>query len=229
MKKIDSRKRVGEKFLHPKYGEYEIVEYHNCEKVRIRFARTGYEYCTSYNHIQSAEVLDAFFRGKYNNIKGCSDCDPKAYKSWYNMLHRVNNSRGYKHTSVCDDWLIFKNYKDWYDSQYKEDGWHLDKDILSNGGGLYSPETCCFLPPIVNTFFVKHKKAKGYSYNKRRKKFEAYCRTMGKYVHLGMFKTAEEARNAYLSFKKGLLQNLIEPYKDRITDNVYKAMEIYLC
>lgn len=229
MRKIDSSERVGRKFLHPKYGEYEIVEYYNCEKVLIRFLQTGYEYYTSYNHIQSLEVLDPFYKGKYNNSRGRKVSDFKAYRSWYNMLHRVNNDKCYEQVSICEDWLVFANYKDWYDVQYKEDGWHLDKDILSNGGGLYSPETCCFLPASVNTFFEKHKKAKGYSFNKRRKKFEAYCRSNGEYVHLGMFETAEEAREAYLDFKKDLLGKIIEPYRDKITDKVYKAMEAYLC
>jgi hypothetical protein len=229
MKKIENCNRVGERFFHPKYGEYEIVKYYNCEKVRVRFVQTGYEYCTSYNHIQASEVFDAFHKGKYNNIKGCAEADSKAYKSWYNMLYRVNNCKGYECASVCDAWLIFANYRDWYNAQYKEEGWHLDKDILSNGSGAYSPETCCFLPSRVNTFFEKHKKAKGYSYNKRRKKFEAYCRNMGKYIHLGMFETAEDARRAYLVFKRNLLKSIMEPYKDKISGRIYKAMEEYLC
>lgn len=229
MKKIDGSEKVGERFRHAKYGEYEIVEYYNYEKVRIRFMRTGYEYCTSYYHIQASEVWDALHKGKYNNVKGCSGADNKAYKSWYNMLYRVNNCKGYERASVCEDWLIFANYKDWYNTQYKEDGWHLDKDILSNGKGVYSPETCCFLPPCINTFFEKHKKAKGYSYNKRKKKFEAYCRSMGRYIHLGMYQTAEEARDVYLAFKRELFKTLVAPYKDRIAESVYQAMEIYLC
>lgn len=229
MRQVDKCERVGQKFLHPKYGEYKIVEYYNCEKVRIRFMRTGYEYCTTYSHIQDLEVFDICHKGKYNNSLGDTSPDAKAYKSWYNMIYRVNRCSGYETAKICEEWMVFANYRDWYDAQHKEDGWHLDKDILSNGGGIYSPETCCFLPPEINTFFAKHKKAKGYSYNKRRKKFEAYCRNMGKYIHLGMFDAVKEAREAYLTFKRSLLKPLIAPYQDRISDKVYKAMEAYLC
>ena len=42
---------------------------------------------------------------------------------------------------------------------------------------------------------------KGYSWNKARKKWEAYIMTDGKKEYLGYFKTEEEARNAYLAAK----------------------------
>lgn len=229
MKKIDKSERVGQRFTHLKYGQYEIIEYHNYDKVKIKFSQTGYEYYTAYGHIKAHEVFDPFHKGKYNHSIGCESADAQAYKSWYNMLYRVNNSKGYEKTSICEDWLNFANYRDWYNTQYKENGWHLDKDILSNGRGIYSPITCCFLPPSINTFFEKHKKAKGYSYNKRKRKFEAYCRSMGKYIHLGMFQTSKDARDAYLVCKRTLLKNILEPYRDKIPDNICKAMEAYLC
>lgn len=225
---LEDTNRVGETFHHPKYGEYSIVEYLNCEKVRIRFSRTGYECYSSYNHIQNKEVKDYFHRGKYGACKGCSHTDREAYKTWSNMIYRCNNSKGYSSASICDEWLDFSVFLSWYDAQYKESHWHLDKDILSNGQGIYSPQTCCFLPPQINTFFAKHKKAKGYSYNKRRKKYESYCRDRGKYVHLGMYEDSHSARLAYLRYKRSLLEELIEPYLDRISVEIYNAMKQYL-
>lgn len=220
--------RIGEIFYHPKYGEYYIIAYSNCDEVTIRFANTGYEYVTSYNHIQHLEVRDRFFKGKYGNYAGIGEVDKEAYKIWYNMIHRCNNQNGYKDVIICDEWSDFSNFLKWYNNQYKEDGWHLDKDILSNNGRIYSPETCCFLPPELNTFFEKHKKAKGYSYNKRRKKYEAYCRDRGRYVHLGLYSTPSEARTTYLGYKRNLLEELVKPYFNKISVELYNAMKKYL-
>jgi len=45
------------------------------------------------------------------------------------------------------------------------------------------------------------KRAKGYHWNKQRKKFQSYIVLNKKNIHLGMFVTEEEARNAYLEAK----------------------------
>lgn len=223
-----AKNRIGEIFYHPKYGEYSIIAYTNCEEVKIRFKNTGYEYITSYNHIQNLEVRDSFFKGKYDNYVGASDVDRDAYKTWYNMIYRCHHSQGYEDVTVCDEWRDFSIFLKWYNNQYKERGWHLDKDILSHNGRIYSPQTCCFLPPELNTFFEKHKKAKGYSFNKRRKKYEAYCRERGKYIHLGLYQTPAEARIAYLNYKRNILKELINQYLGRISIELYNAMEKYL-
>lgn len=221
-------KRIGEIFYHPKYGEYSIVEYSNCEKVKIRFSKTGYEYCTSYNHIKNLEVRDDFYVGKYGTRKGVKCANREAYKTWYNMIHRCNNCNGYNDVSVCDEWHDFSNFLKWYNNQYKELGWHLDKDILSTNSRVYSPLTCCFLPPELNTFFEKHKKTKGYSYNKRRKKYEAYCRYRGKYIHLGLHQEPADARMAYLNYKRKVFEELVKPYLNKISVELYNAMKRYL-
>ena len=44
-------------------------------------------------------------------------------------------------------------------------------------------------------------RAKGYTYNKNIKKWQAYIR-FNKLIHLGLFKTEEDAHNAYLNAKK---------------------------
>lgn len=43
---------------------------------------------------------------------------------------------------------------------------------------------------------------KGYCWNKARKKYMAYIGVNGKQIHLGLFKTAKEAYNAYLKAKR---------------------------
>lgn len=224
----NNKKRIGEKFFHPKYGEYTITSYTNCEEVSIRFKNTGYEYVTSYNHIQNIEVRDRWYKCKYGSHIGDCETNIDAYKTWYNMIYRCQHSVGYEDVCVCKEWHEFATFLKWYNNQYKEDNWHLDKDILSNGVRIYSPQTCCFLPPEINTFFEKFKKAKGFSYNKKRKKYEAYCRERGKYIHLGLYQTPAEARIAYLNYKRNLLEELINPYLGKISIELYNAMKKYL-
>lgn len=224
-----AEERIGEVFYHPKYGEFTIIEYLSCEKVKIKFLSTGYEYYTSYSHIQRLEVFDAHHKGKYNNYRGGKNADKQIYKTWYNMLFRCNNLKGYKTAMVCEEWHEYSKFEEWYNRQYKETGWHLDKDILSYGVGIYSPNTCCFLPPEINTFFIKHKQAKGYSLNRKRAKYEAFCRDNGKKVHLGKFDSPIEARAAYVKYKRKLLERIITPYLDVISARVYKAMIEYIC
>ena len=45
-------------------------------------------------------------------------------------------------------------------------------------------------------------KAKGYRWDKNGKKFRAQIKLNGKRIHLGMFNTEQEARNAYLAAKE---------------------------
>lgn len=221
MKKIDKSERIGQIFNHPKYGEFEIIDYDNCENVTIIFKKTGSTQKTSYSHICKLEVFDAQHCGQYGNKKGSKLRNVNAYKCWYNMIHRVHNSKAYKEATICDEWYNFSIFEDWYSSQYKEIGWHLDKDLKNKGNKEYNPANCCFIPSQINTFIVKYLRSKGYSYNKRRRKFEAYCRENGDYVHLGMFDNENEARNSYIAYKIKVANNLIEKY-DKVLDKEIK-------
>lgn len=95
-------------------------------------------------------------------VKGIIDrVTTKAYRAWDAMLGRCYSPNkksfqfyGATGVYVCDDWLYFQKYVKWYDSQYKEDDWHVDKDILVKGNKIYSPETCVMVPPEINTFFA---------------------------------------------------------------------------
>ena len=81
-----------------------------------------------------------------------NDCDgdshTNAYSHWRNMLVRCfdekykKESTTYANCSCCDEWLLFSNFKRWYESFNYQD-YHLDKDILVKNNKVYSPETCC--------------------------------------------------------------------------------------
>lgn len=80
------------------------------------------------------------------------------YNVWYNMLSRVYGSSKYVNykpwsgAEVCEEWLIFSNFKSWMETQDWK-GKHLDKDILTESK-IYSPESSVFVCGKINAFFA---------------------------------------------------------------------------
>lgn len=147
-----------------------------------------------------------------------------AYILWKSMIGRCYGKKSigtlYENCSVCDEWLTFSNFKKWFDDPangYKE-GYHLDKDILVKGNKVYSPNTCCFVPPQINTLITKHDKTRGeypigVSYKSGKgKNFRAVFRQNGAYVYLGVFDTPNEAFNAYKMAKESYIKDLATQY-----------------
>jgi len=81
------------------------------------------------------------------------------YKRWKSMLNRCYSRKcqekapTYKGCTVCEDWLLFSNFKSWMGSQDWE-GKELDKDILIQGNKRYNKDTCVFIDQVVNKFIT---------------------------------------------------------------------------
>ena len=168
-----------------------------------------------------------------------------SYTCWKDMLKRCysvkwqEKNQTYKGCSVCDDWLYYPNFKNWYDKSYYEvenKTSQLDKDVLTKGNKIYSPETCIFVPKFINTLFVKSQKARGelpigVSYYKASKKYQAKLRVFknGKSTtkHLGYFDTADEAFEVYKRVKEDYIKEIADEYKDKIPTKLYEAMYSY--
>lgn len=154
------------------------------------------------------------------------------YRCYYSTKNR---DASYSQCEVCDEWLLFSNFKQWFDDKsngYVE-GYDIDKDILVKGNKVYSPNTCCFLPPEINKCFIRQKKSKhnfpigvakhssGHYY--------ARVNINGKLKHLGMFNTPTEAFDAYKFAKEQYIKELAEKYfqEGKITEKVYNALLLY--
>jgi len=102
-------------------------------------------------------------KNRYYNVGfvDIEEFDEAIKKCWVRMIRRCYDKQScystYSNCSVCEDWLIFTNFASWYKEHYRE-GWQLDKDILSNGEKIYSPETCCFVPIEINSIFTSRVK-----------------------------------------------------------------------
>lgn len=134
------------------------------------------------------------------------------YQAWKNMLTRCTPEEGlrrpsYAGTTVCKEWKSFMAFRRW---MLKQDwqGNALDKDILGIGKKHYSPETCLFVSPMVNMFIVGLR-GKGWQKDRRCNAYQAKAWNGTENQHLGSFKTAQEARYAWIQFKSKRAKLLI--------------------
>jgi len=148
------------------------------------------------------------------------------YSRWANMLERCYSKKAKKYNLsylgcyVCNDWLLFSNFKKWMIMQNWQ-GMELDKDLLIQGNKEYAPETCMFVPRVINNMLVRNKRVKskyllGVSYNKRSGRFAATCSTEGKLNHLGCFAAELEAHEAHKEFKYKHIATMAETQPEPI-------------
>jgi hypothetical protein len=107
------------------------------------------------------------------------------YSKWYEMIRRCYSVRyhltqpSYITASVCEEWLIFSNFKAWMETQDWE-GKQLDKDLLVEGNREYSPSSCCFISQKLNCFIKDtyhdlEGRYRGVSFYKQLNKYQAQC------------------------------------------------------
>jgi hypothetical protein len=148
------------------------------------------------------------------------------YAIWCGMINRCYNKSelerfpSYVGCYVCEDWLLFSNFRSWVLSQDWV-GKHLDKDIIVNGNKKYSPETCAFVDGSLNMFFTESTASRGehkigVHFHKAHGKFMAYCRNpfKKKQEFLGYFQSEEPAHLAWKLKKKEHAKRLAEMQTD---------------
>lgn len=175
--------------------------------------------------INSAGVFTARHQGKMT----------KEYSVWCAMLARcysVTNKNydryGERGVTVCDEWLDFQCFAEFYTSNYVE-GFHLDKDLKVFGNKVYSPDTCEFIPSSVNRLLTSNRKTRGdypigVRLHDRSVKFRAVCSCgKGRQTHIGLFSTIEGAFLAYKSTKEAYVKEVAQYHYDlgEISKQIY--------
>ena len=164
----------------------------------------------------------------------------ESYNRWHWMMNRCYSNAmhelqpEYEGCSVCKEWWNYSNYKIWYDEHRAEikafnDSFEVYKDILIKGNKVYSPETVCFAPKVVNSLFTNGKKNRGdyplgVYYDKDKKKYVANMSFGGRNIKLGIFDTVNDAFNKYKNYKEDFIKKVAEQYRTKIADKVYQAM-----
>ena len=215
------------------FPEYNWTFYHN----RYRNFKNGNVKCPYEPRFFSKGYLG---EGKYK-IKENGKFT-KCYLKWSSMLKRCYDKKyhirrpTYKDCTVCDEWLCFQNFAEWfYDNYYECDNeiMCLDKDILVKGNKIYSPNTCIFVPQRINILFVKSDKVRGdypigVYYYKPTNKFKSQCNNGYKNrINLGYYDTPEEAFQIYKVYKENLIKQIADEYKNLIPQKLYQTMINY--
>lgn len=165
----------------------------------------------------------------------------RSYRVWHNLIDRTLNPKvkeimpTYRDVTICDEWLTYSNFKKWFDdvnNGYRE-GYQLDKDILIKGNKVYSPNTCCFVPPEINTLLINRKRFRGeYPIGVSKSNNGKYKATMSfrnTRMNIGVFNSIDEAFNAYKGAKEIILRETAKEYYNDglITKQVYNALLDY--
>lgn len=236
--------------FNSKFGDFIITRYINSVNVEITFKDTGYTYFVTAANIRKGLVKDysipSIYGVGYNTLGKIDRSDSlnnQAMIKWKSMLRRcyspksLKNSPTYIGCIVCDEWLDFKNFRDWFVDNYKSESgicWELDKDLLTGyTTKIYSPETCSLIPSEINRLIVNC------SRNKNNptpigvelvgeNRYRSYCTGVdGKRVELGHYNTAEEAFAEYAKYKDFVLKMKAEEYKQYLTVELYNKLINY--
>lgn len=145
------------------------------------------------------------------------------YLRWHQMLTRCYSPRWlkahptYVGTEVCEEWLSLVTFKQWMMSQDWK-GKQLDKDLLSPGAKVYSPSTCLFISPQVNSFFNIGRAGTNTlpmgMYFRNGKYEVGVSEGKGKRKWVGAYTSLNEAMDAYLDAKKHQMTQLLKTEKD---------------
>ena len=138
------------------------------------------------------------------------------YVKWTHMLERCysNNLKirrpSYIDVTVCDEWLLFSDFKKWMELQEHEHK-ELDKDLKILGNKIYSPDACLFITRRINLLITDSGTSRGeykigVSMDRQSQKYRTQCRdATGKQKHLGLYPTEEHAHQAYRKYKKKVI------------------------
>ena len=231
-----------------------IIEYNNCDDIIVEFQdEYRAKVKTQYGHFKSGEIKNPYYKsvfgvGMVGNKypKSINNKITKEYNTWNGMLRRCFDVKckekhpTYKDAICCDEWLLYENFYEWLHSQENFERWTLlnkgaiDKDILIKGNKIYSPNTCCLVPLVVNNLFIKSDSSRGnlpIGVTKKRNRFLSRCCNpiTNERDWLGAYPTSDKAFLAYKPYKENLIKQIaqIEFDKGNITKRFYEAMMDY--
>lgn len=216
-----AKNRVGEIYATNNCGNIVLIEHQGLQVYKVQFEDGTIVSNVTFGRIQEKTVKNPNAKNIYNVACIGSGIKPKdnkrAYSHWINMIQRVYSS-GYREryptyigTSVCDEWLTFKNFVQWFNINYITN-WVLDKDIKVVGNKVYSPDTCMFVPQEINTLFRKCSNSntglQGVTKSNNNRYFAKPCN-----IYLGVYDSEKEALKVTIDYKNKKLYGFIEQYK----------------
>ncbi len=186
---------------------------------------------------KSRRIICGIGINDYNGLVRPNGIFLPSYLIWKDIIRRCYNSKSqlrrptYKDCSVCDEWIYFSNFKQWFDEKHIE-GYDLDKDILIKGNKLYSPTTCCFVPPDINKLILRSANRRGVypiGVILHKGRYIARFSANNNLTNIGSFDSPVDAFNAYKIAKEShIKETATKYYKDnKIVKELYDALMSY--
>lgn len=246
--------RLGEEKSNNQNCSMKIVKYNKYDDIIVEFQdKYKAEVHTTYNNFKKGNVKNPYHPSVYGigiiGVKYQAKINShmtKEYMAWNNMLKRCYNKDfkkkcdTYTDATCCEEWLLFENFYEWIHSQpnfnnwYQGNKWAVDKDILTKGNKIYSPETCCLVPPNVNALLLKCDKSRGaepIGVNRKADGYQARCQNpfLNSYEYIGFYDTKINAFRAYKKYKENLIKQVAQEEFDKgnIIKSCYEAMMNY--
>lgn len=236
-------KRIGEINVNNHGSTMKIVEYNSYNDIIVEFQDDYRERVhTTIGNFKNGNVRNHYERSVYGigylgvGRFAVKDGQEKThhYRIWHELIARCyadtkkdEFSAYYDICTVCDEWLCYQNFAEWFENnKYECEGrLHLDKDILYPGNKVYSPETCLLVPQRINMIFTNKTNSRGLPNGI----IQAENGYLAKYNHkeLGVYKTVEQAYKVYAEEKEKNIKQVADEYKDMIPSHVYEALYRY--
>ena len=229
-------------------GDFKIIKYNDSRSVEIQFVNTGFETAVELGNIKKGDVKDPYVPSVFGvGITGTkypsmiNGVQTKEYVLWKHMLERCysdayrNKRPTYEGCKVSDNFKSYEYFYEWCHKQigFGNQGWHLDKDLLTKGNKVYSEDSCIFIPSEINTLLIKRAASRGeyligVSWHKTRKAFVARVnKSKGGSEYLGLFNTEIEAFKAYKKAKESFVKEQANKWKSQIDPRAYNALMNY--
>jgi len=252
--------KVGDTFQSTSGNTYTVIENLADCKFKVKFNdEFGYEVVADNTTVRKGNLKNPYHGklfgkgyfgvGPYKSKLGPTTqgfANTKEYMAWINMLSRCyydkyiqrnTGNKVYEDAEVCDEWLNFQNFARWFtekylDIQLKEPTIKvaLDKDILSEGSKLYSPETCAIIPVEINGALTGCSgvlSGKG-KITCRLTKNGKYSITLtnrdGTTRGVQGLNSVEDCLSVYMEHKRIVLRELAEKYKHILEHKVYEKL-----
>lgn len=117
--------------------------------------------------------------------------------------------------SMSNNFKNFQFFAEWCQKQigYCVEGYHIDKDLLTNGNKEYHEDKCVFIPASLNYFLCAANAIRGdlpQGVSLVEDKFRASISIDGKTTALGLFNSSKEASCAYKVAKEKEARRWVE-------------------
>jgi len=236
--------RIGEENYNNFGTLMRIVEYMSTSDIIVEF-QDEYKFRkkTSYINFKNGRVKNPYDKiafgvacignGKYGSWKDSRN-DKGTYLAWTNMLQRCytdikgKNDAYYGIVKVCEEWLNFQNFAEWYESNYyniPNERLHIDKDIKSSGCKLYSPDTCILIPQSINEVIRdNYRKTKDFDLPATIRRCDKGYKVKFRKENLGEYSTVDECLKKYNEKKISYIRELVNGYGDLLPKEVVEIL-----